>query len=247
MSGYSVPEFHGAITHFPIAFLIAVLAFDLGAALFKKQEWKVVSFWLLVAAVVSAVPTYISGLKTADALYGKAPHLPVIASQHRLYALIASVVALIALLIRVAKKDKATGPALGLVWVLTLVMVASISYAGFLGGKMVFGTNSEPSAPAPVSTVTTATEPSSFDPALVLAGNKDYAKEGCSQCHAIGGVGAKTGPALTHEGTLHPDVSWQVKHLINPQAINPNSAMPPYDDLPKTELTALGTYLASLK
>jgi uncharacterized membrane protein len=247
MSGYSVPEFHGAITHFPIAFIIAVLIFDLGAAIFKKEEWKVVSFWLLVAAVVSSVPTYISGLQTANALYGKSPSIPSIAAQHRLYALVASVVALLVLLLRAATKDKAKGATLGLSWILTLIMVSTISYAGFLGGKMVFGSDMGSPVPPPSAPGATTASSPHFDPALVLAGSKDFAKESCDGCHAINGVGAKTGPNLTQEGMRHNDVAWQIKHLKDPTSTNPNSSMPPYNTLSDKELNELATYMSSLK
>ncbi len=53
---------HGATTHFPIALVFMSVAFDMGALLFKKENWRIVGFWTLVACMILIVPAIASGL-----------------------------------------------------------------------------------------------------------------------------------------------------------------------------------------
>lgn len=53
---------HGATTHFPIALVFVAAAFDTGALLFKKSNWRTVGYWTLIAAVIMLLPAMASGL-----------------------------------------------------------------------------------------------------------------------------------------------------------------------------------------
>lgn len=86
-----------------------------------------------------------------------------------------------------------------------------------------------------------------IDTKLVELGKKVYAKENCGACHAIAGVGGKAGPDLTKAGTLHPDRSWQIEHLIKPDSKVPGSTMPAYPKLKKEDLEGLAEYMVSLQ
>ncbi len=97
---------------------------------------------------------------------------------------------------------------------------------------------------------------------LELAGRNIYVREGCYNCHSqmirpmrdeIERYGhfslaaesmydhpfqwgsKRTGPDLARVGNKYSD-KWQVEHLVNPRAVVPDSIMPGYPFLAKTEL-----------
>lgn len=110
--------------------------------------------------------------------------------------------------------------------------------------------------------------------ALASKGREIYAREGCWYCHtqtvrtiandkkwgprasqpgdfaysnpALLGS-ERTGPDLTYVGDRWPDENWQIKHLQDPRALNPDSVMPSFAHLPQSDLQALAHYLVSLK
>lgn len=240
---------HGAVTHFPIAMLIAGLLFELGAVLFKKPDWRPVSFWLLVTAVVTAVPSLVTGWMSGDIIYARATPSSTFTT-HRLMAFLTSGIALVALLWRIAIKDKAQGATLAASLALSLVLFCCVSYTGYLGGEMTMGgddtSSSADSGPVP-TIMSSPVDAPKLDPALVAQGKDLYSQNGCSACHTMNGAGGHGGPNLTHEGSRRPDPAWQAAHLKNPAKMKPGSTMPAYDTLPDKQLQALGQYLVSNK
>src|SRR5205823_459356 len=92
-------------------------------------------------------------------------------------------------------------------------------------------------APAAVATVNTA------------AGKKVYAANGCSTCHAIGGVGGTAGPDLTAVASnpVHTP-SWLTDHINKPTKHKPDSTMPAFaGKIKPADMTALVGYLSTLK
>ena len=85
--------------------------------------------------------------------------------------------------------------------------------------------------------------------ALLAAGKRVYDAKGCAACHAIGGKGGNSGPDLTATGAVPTHtIQWLSVQIANPKAHNPDSTMPPFAaTVPAKDLTAMGTYLASLK
>lgn len=243
---YSITEFHGAVTHFPVAMLIAAALFELGAPLFRKPEWRIVSFWLLVTAVVTSIPSLVSGWFTGSQMFGKVQVLPYAFVNHRLFAFITSGLALVLLLWRIFAKDNLKGPVLGASIVFIWIIAGFVSYTGFLGGQMAVGFVPEISPTPSTSTATTSTAPA-LDPAIVAQGKFVYQQAGCSGCHKISGSGGTSGPDLTHEAGRNADIAWQVAHLTSPTKVRPNSFMPPYASLGAAKLKVLATYLVSLK
>jgi len=81
---------------------------------------------------------------------------------------------------------------------------------------------------------------------LAQKGMVIYEEQGCAACHTIAGEGGAAGPPLTKIGRTR-DVDWLKKFLFDPTIKNPDSEMPPYDDLSPEELEALVTYLQTLK
>jgi uncharacterized membrane protein len=245
---YTVAELHGAVTHFPVAMLIAAVAFEIGAPLFRKPEWRVVSFWLLVTAVAGAIPALATGWITGQQLYGRATDPPEIFTRHRLAAFITSGLAVSLLAWRVAKRDRLQGPAYWGTIVLLLVASAAVSYTGFLGGQMVMGGGDSPAVPVAVAPDAPLTNlAADLDDGLIGKGRLVYSEQGCSQCHRIGGRGGSVGPDLTNEGSRHADTPWQIKHLKDPTSTDVRSVMPSYGKLSNDKLTALATYLVSLR
>lgn len=84
--------------------------------------------------------------------------------------------------------------------------------------------------------------------ALVAAGKKVYAANGCAGCHAIGGTGGSAGPDLSKTGAnpAHT-VAWFEVQIANPKAHTPSSTMPAFDaSIKGKDRTALAVYMTSL-
>lgn len=268
----SWPALHGALTHFPVALLLGGVAFDMGALLRRKPEWRIVSFWMLAMAVAVAIPSLFTGWITGTKLYGTQAQLPPIFVWHRALAFLSSGLALVLLLWRTRARDyenptKVRGR--GAMLALALVVAAAVGATGHFGGQMVFSDDANgPAALFPKATSDQNKDETTKPPAkvaskaasstrtpgfvalnalLVKQGAKVYAAQNCASCHQIDGKGGKNGPNLTHIGSDESSVDWHIAHLKNPRSKNPNSPMPAYDYLSPGELKALATFLVSRK
>lgn len=240
-------ELHGAITHLPLAFLLAVPFFEIGALVLRRPDWRVVSFWLLAAGVVMAVPALITGWITANDLGYTGPHghAPVFFAWHRLAAFVTTGLAALLLFWRVRSGDVLTGKARLAATALGLVAALIVGATGFLGGRMVFGGgNASPQFEAVAAPPPSAAAPPAE---LVAAGAKLFLSLPCHSCHRMEGKGGPSGPDLTHEALRHADMDWHIRHLKDPQKVSPGSGMPPFDSLEAAELNALAAYLATRK
>jgi len=72
-----------------------------------------------------------------------------------------------------------------------------------------------------------------------------YDETGCATCHAIGGIGGRTGSSLDKIGSKY-DAEKLKGILLNPKTLNPNTVMPPFEGS-EEDLEALVAYLLSLK
>jgi nitric oxide reductase subunit C len=77
------------------------------------------------------------------------------------------------------------------------------------------------------------------------AGQLVYQSQGCSNCHAINGIGGTSGPDLTKVGARH-DKEWFIGHFKDPQKLVKNSAMPAVA-APDSEIEQLTAYMITLK
>ena len=259
MPSLSWVEFHGAFTHMPLAFLLAVPVFEIGATIFHKPEWRTVSFWLLVGAVVMAVPSLLSGWFTGNDIFltRENAQAPAIFYQHRLAAFSTSGLAILLLAWRIKSRDRLRKRALTASILLAGVIAVTVGYSGFLGGRMVFGSGSQEPASAstyvPLEPVASPAAKDSqpktpdVEPRLVTAGAKLFKELPCQSCHRMEGKGGASGPDLTHEARRHAGINWQIEHLKNPQKMKPDSGMPPFDYLSASQLKALAAYLATRK
>ncbi len=276
MPSLSWVELHGAFTHMPLAFLLSVPLFEIGAIVFRKPEWHTVSFWLLVGAVVMAVPSLLTGWFTGNDIFltRENAQAPAIFYQHRLAAFATSGLAIVLLAWRIKSRDRlpkhaltasillaaVTAATVGYTGFLggrlAAVTAATVGYTGFLGGRMVFGGGSEPASASNYVPVNPAAAPAAknsgvkipnVEPRLVIAGARLFKELPCQSCHRMEGKGGTSGPDLTHEAQRHADIQWQIEHLKNPQKMKPNSDMPPFDHLSAAELKALAAYLVTRK
>lgn len=74
-------------------------------------------------------------------------------------------------------------------------------------------------------------------------GRQLFVQKDCIVCHAVGGVGAKSGPDLLGVTQRH-SLEWLDEQLVNPELVYPGSTMPEYD-LERNARKALISYLAS--
>src|SRR5437870_6535360 len=143
----SWPEMHGAVTHFPVALLITAFVYEAGAMVLHRPAWQTVSFWMIVAAVVMAVPSLVAGWITGNELFSGVARPPAVFIWHRAAAFTTSGVALLVLLWRALARDRLAGGAgIGSV-AATLVAAAVVGYTGYLGGVMTLGSQT-PAGPA---------------------------------------------------------------------------------------------------
>lgn len=138
----SWPEIHGAVTHFPVALLMAGAFFEVLAHLSRsdkrRAEWWRVSFWMLVVSVVTAVPSLLSGYITGREVFGSATP-PQIFNWHWMSAVVTSVLAAAVLGWRLRTRDELSQMARRVATLVVLFASLTVGYTGYLGGKMVFG------------------------------------------------------------------------------------------------------------
>ena len=244
-------EIQAGINHLPFAFLLVIPLFEIGAILFHKREWRVVSFWLLVASVVALVPTAITGWITGDALKitGGIAQPPEIFIWHRLLAFVTAGLAIILLIWRIDAHDQLRGKKYIASFALSVIIAGIVGVTGFLGGRMVLGSGS--SAPAMVPLANAPEEAvakiPNLDPKLIAAGDKLYHDLPCASCHTMDGKGGHVGPDLTHEAQRHNFPAWHVAHLKDPSAFFVDANMPAFDYLSPKELNELAAYLSTRK
>lgn len=242
---YSWLEFHGAVTHFPVALIIVGFAFEAGALAFRKQEWRAVSFWCLLVGVVGAAASVLSGLKAFGAMYGHGTP-PALVLNHRMAAYWTTGCALALLVWRIATRDALSGASRTAAAVVLAAAAVLVSVTGFLGGQIVFGGGQPQASAPPAKPIARSSSPAPAASAqMVSMGMRLYAAQGCSDCHRIDGHGGQDGPDLSHEGSRQPDPAWQIAHLVNPSKMKPGSGMPAYNTLSQQQLAALAAFLVS--
>lgn len=176
----SWPALHAALTHFPVALLVGGVAFDIGALLRRKPEWRVVSFWMLAMAVALSIPSLATGWIAGNKIYNPQAQLPPIFVWHRALAFLSSGLALALLLWRMRARDyentaKVRGR--GAMTILALIVAGAVGATGHFGGQMVFGDDANgPAALFPPPTSEQDTDASATQPTATTAPVKAPAK-----------------------------------------------------------------------
>lgn len=117
-----------------------------------------------------------------------------------------------------------------------LALLAAVALL-FACGKRQTNQTSEPAAQQQTSRKV-------LDPKLER-GKAVYDETGCATCHAVAGIGGRTGPSLDGVGKKY-DAEKLKEILLNPKTLNPNTVMPPFEGS-EEDLDALVAYLLSLK
>jgi len=81
-------------------------------------------------------------------------------------------------------------------------------------------------------------------PANIVAGAQLYMKNNCGACHALRGVGGKSGPPLNGVAARR-DKTWLEGHFNEPQKYSPGTMMPPYK-FERQDMDNMLAYMATL-
>jgi cytochrome c oxidase subunit II len=76
-------------------------------------------------------------------------------------------------------------------------------------------------------------------------GKQYFMSNGCYGCHTVGRMGTPIGPDLTHVGAKY-SVAYLQRWLRDPASQRPSAHMPALE-LSETQVTALASYLSSLR
>lgn len=128
---------HGGSSHFPIALIMVAFLFDLGGAIFKRDDWKSVGFWCIILGALATIPAVLSGLSGGNGWFGGEwanREYSASMARHRTLALIASGLAIVLALWRTIRKDKMRGPETMIYLFLLGAAVGVIGVVGYLGG-----------------------------------------------------------------------------------------------------------------
>jgi uncharacterized membrane protein len=139
---------HGASVHFPIALIICAFLFDFGSTLFKRETWKIVGFWCLIAAAIVALPASISGLAGHIGWFGVKPDPDTydftnvgLSLGHRNLALVGTGIAILLAIWRTARRDALKKGEWAAYLILLFGATFSIGVAGFLGAYVRMGSD----------------------------------------------------------------------------------------------------------
>lgn len=130
---------HGASSHFPIALIIASFLFDFGSVLFKRPTWRIVGFWTLFTAAVVAVPTMLSGFTGLNGWFHVEKWDAASQLTHRNVAIGASILLLVLVGWRIARKDGMAKGELAAYLLLAAILTGAIGYVGYLGAYVARG------------------------------------------------------------------------------------------------------------
>jgi uncharacterized membrane protein len=136
---FDTSHFHPLIVHFPVALIITGFFAEVMSLFFNKKEpcLSKLGFYLMILGTIAAVAGYLTGEFFTNEMSGAAGELK---EKHELFAKITMYVMIAASLIRIflmwKKKDK--GQMKWVVFALYFIATATVGYAGFLGGSLVY-------------------------------------------------------------------------------------------------------------
>ena len=134
-----IGRLHPALVHLPIAWLLMVLLLDVGTFLFRQENWAGAGLVALCATVASFVPAIVAGLIRASYIPSQDPAYLEMQARHRNLAFVVGGLALVALALRLAKKNQLTGALRWAYLGLIAIAAALVGLVGHEGGKLVFG------------------------------------------------------------------------------------------------------------
>lgn len=172
-------ELHAALTHFPIALLLAALFFDAGALVLRRPAWRETGLAILALAVVSLPIALLSGYLARRDM-GRPP---VGFDLHWQAAVLTSVVAALLLLWRIRTRSRTERVPQMAMMAVGLASAIAVGYTGHMGGAMIFGGRSTPDqelalaqeASSSSSAIPSAGEAGAADKIAVAAGRMSNA------------------------------------------------------------------------
>lgn len=128
--------FHPAIVHFPIALFIGGLLLDFLGMLKKDSSLLLAGWYNLIMSAVTAIGGVLSGALAMALL--KMPYKGMI-FQHLILAVVSSLLIFVLVGLRVHRHEKMNIPVRVLYYVIAAAVLLMISWAGHLGGEVVYG------------------------------------------------------------------------------------------------------------
>jgi uncharacterized membrane protein len=138
--GEMVGRFHPALVHVPIAWLLLLFIVDAGALVFRRRGWERAGLLLHIGTLISFVPAMLTGLIRASHVVLDESQLTTL-NLHRNLNIAVVALVVVALAVRLKRRNHLGGVVKLAYLVLVLTSVALVSVAGHIGGKMVFGEN----------------------------------------------------------------------------------------------------------
>ena len=134
-----ISRFHPLVVHFTIGWLFLLFFVDLATFLGKITEWRRAGPLLLLATIVSAIPSLVTGLMREGFVGGFFKQQLVGLHENVMFAMIAACV--LAFAVRVRARNRLGGGAAALYMLLIATAVFLVAVGGHLGAKMVYGPN----------------------------------------------------------------------------------------------------------
>jgi len=132
---------HPMFVHFPIALLLTATLISFLAVLFKKkrEELKIVLFWLLILGAISALAAMSTGLyQDASGVYPEDNVIHQIMKVHKLLGIIIASSSVLITLWFVIRRHKIKFRELLIITLFLALISTVLAYSGYLGGKMVY-------------------------------------------------------------------------------------------------------------
>lgn len=132
---------HPMFVHFPVALVLTATLISLLAVLFKnrREELKIVLFWILILAAISALAAMLTGLyQDASGVYPEDNAIHQIMKVHKLLGIIIASSMIVITLWFVIRKHKIQFKELLIITLFLFLTSGVLAYSGYLGGKMVY-------------------------------------------------------------------------------------------------------------
>ena len=134
-----ISRFHPVVVHLTIGWLFLLLIVDLMTFLGRMTELRRAGPLLLLATILSAIPSLLTGLMREDYVSGFFKQQLVGLHENVMFAMIAACV--LALIVRVRARNRLKGGPAALYLLLIVTAVFLVAIGGHLGAKMVYGPN----------------------------------------------------------------------------------------------------------